>query len=90
LYGKFTQSPQSAQSNSQQASQMKLMMYGMPIMFFFILYDVPSGLLIYWITNNVLTILQQIVINDLMKKHKLARADAATSTGGGPESAGTG
>jgi len=90
LYGKFTQSPQSAQSNSQQASQMKLMMYGMPIMFFFILYDVPSGLLIYWITNNVLTILQQIVINDLMKKHKLARAEAATSTGGGPVSAGTG
>ncbi|MGB9685228.1 MAG: hypothetical protein ACPLYX_01895, partial [Rectinema subterraneum] len=39
---------------------------------------------------NVLTILQQIVINDLMKKHKLARAEAATSTGGGPVSAGTG
>jgi YidC/Oxa1 family membrane protein insertase len=90
LYGKFTQSPQSAQSNSQQASQMKLMMYGMPIMFFFILYDVPSGLLIYWITNNVLTILQQIVINDLMKKHKLARAEAAASGGGGSISTGTG
>ncbi|MDH7483319.1 MAG: membrane protein insertase YidC [Spirochaetales bacterium] len=72
FYGKFTQAPQSAQANSQQASQMKFMMYGMPIMFFFILYDVPAGLLIYWITNNVLTIAQQVVINRMMKQHKIA------------------
>ncbi|MCX8013759.1 MAG: membrane protein insertase YidC, partial [Rectinema sp.] len=89
LYGKFTQAPQSAQSGSQSASQMKFMMYGMPIMFFFILYDVPSGLLIYWITNNILTIGQQMVINDLMKKHKLAAAAApAGSTGSAPSAAG--
>jgi len=82
LYGKFTQTPQSAQMDSQQANQMKLMTYGMPLMFFFILYDVPSGLLIYWITNNILTIAQQVVINDLMKKHKIARAEVAVA--GGP------
>lgn len=50
---------------------MKLMMYGMPIMFFFVLYDVPSGLLLYWIASNVLTIAQQVVINDMLKKRKL-------------------
>lgn len=72
LYGKFTQTSQPSQS----ASQMKLMMYGMPIMFFFVLYDVPSGLLLYWIVSNVLTIVQQIVINDMLKKHKLAAATA--------------
>jgi len=72
LYGKFTQTPQTGQN----ASQMKLMMYGMPIMFFFVLYDVPSGLLLYWIVSNVLTIVQQIVINDMLKKHKLAAATA--------------
>ena len=72
LYGKFTQMPQTGQS----ASQMKLMMYGMPIMFFFILYNVPSGLLVYWIANNVLTIAQQLVINDYIKVHK-AKAAAA-------------
>ncbi|MEW6548504.1 MAG: membrane protein insertase YidC [Spirochaetota bacterium] len=75
LYGKFTQTPQSGQN----ASQMKLMMYGMPIMFFFVLYDVPSGLLLYWIVSNVLTIVQQIVINDMLKKHKLKVAS------GGPQ-----
>lgn len=83
LYGKFTQSPQSAQPNSQQASQAKLMMYGMPIMFFFILYDVPAGLLIYWIVNNVITIAQQMVINDLMKKHKIGHAETAGAGGTG-------
>jgi YidC/Oxa1 family membrane protein insertase len=79
LYGKFTSTPQSGQN----ASQMKLMMYGMPIMFFFVLYDVPSGLLIYWIVSNVLTIGQQIVINDMLKKHKLAVANAPAG-GSGP------
>ncbi len=74
LYGKFTQQPQ---SGGQSASQMKLMMYGMPIMFFFILYDVPSGLLVYWIVSNVLTIGQQAVTNRISHKKKLAAAAAA-------------
>ncbi|MDA8411414.1 MAG: membrane protein insertase YidC [Treponema sp.] len=72
LYGKFTQMPQTGQS----ASQMKIMMYGMPIMFFFILYNVPSGLLVYWIAQNILTIAQQVIINDYIKVHK-AKAAAA-------------
>ena len=83
LYGKFTQTPQTGQN----ASQMKLMMYGMPIMFFFVLYDVPSGLLLYWIVSNVLTIAQQVVINDMLKKHKLAAATAPAAQspqGGAP------
>ena len=74
LYGKFTQTSQPGQN----AGQMKLMMYGMPIMFFFVLYDVPSGLLLYWIVSNVLTIVQQMVINDMLKKHKLAAATASS------------
>ncbi|HOX12853.1 MAG TPA: membrane protein insertase YidC [Spirochaetia bacterium] len=74
LYGKFTQQPQ---SGGQSASQMKIMMYGMPIMFFFILYDVPSGLLVYWIVSNVLTIGQQAVINRMIHQKKLAAAAAA-------------
>lgn len=43
-------------------SQQKFLYFGMPIMFFFILYDMPSGLLIYWITTNIFTILQQYYI----------------------------
>lgn len=45
------------------AGNMKLMMYALPIVFFFILYDMPSGLLVYWITTNVLTAAQQYFYN---------------------------
>ncbi|MGA2546798.1 MAG: membrane protein insertase YidC [Rectinemataceae bacterium] len=73
LYGKYTQMTSPGQS----ATQMKIMMYGMPIMFFFILYNTPSGLLLYWIVSNVLSIGQQIVINDILKKRRSALAAAA-------------
>ena len=58
IYGKVTQMP-GQQSNN----QMKMMLYVMPIVFFFVLYNVPSGLLIYWIFSNLLTLVQQIIIN---------------------------
>jgi YidC/Oxa1 family membrane protein insertase len=58
IYGKVTQMP-GQQSNA----QMKMMLYILPIVFFFVLYDVPSGLLIYWIFSNILTMVQQVVIN---------------------------
>jgi len=73
LYGKYTQMTSPGQS----AGQMKLMMYGMPIMFFFILYNTPSGLLVYWIVSNVLSIGQQIVINDILKKRRAVAAASA-------------
>jgi len=40
--------------------------------FFFILYDVPSGLLVYWIMSNVLTMVQQIAINKYIARKKVA------------------
>ena len=69
LYGKVTQMP-GQQSNT----QMKMMLYVMPIIFFFILYDVPSGLLIYWICSNLLTLVQQLIINKFVLKKKAAQA----------------
>jgi YidC/Oxa1 family membrane protein insertase len=75
LYGKYT----SMTTPGQSASQMKIMMYGMPIFFFFILYNTPSGLLVYWIVSNLLSIGQQIVINDLLKKRRLSLASAASA-----------
>ena len=41
----------------------KMMMLGMPIMFFFILYNAPSGLLLYWMVMNFITIGQQLLVN---------------------------
>jgi YidC/Oxa1 family membrane protein insertase len=67
LYGKVTQTP-----DQQGNAQMKMMLYAMPVVFFFILYDVPSGLLLYWIMSNVLTMVQQVAINKYMAKKKAA------------------
>jgi YidC/Oxa1 family membrane protein insertase len=39
--------------------QMKMMMYGMPIIFTFMFLNFPSGLVLYWLINNVLSIAQQ-------------------------------
>lgn len=64
---KFTQAQQPATAG-QSGMQQKMFMYMMPLMFFFILYNVSSGLLIYWIVMNVLTTAQQMTINHLKKK----------------------
>ena len=71
LYGKVTQMP-GQQSNA----QMKMMLYVMPIVFFFVLYDVPSGLLIYWIFSNLLTLVQQVIINKYVIKKRAAAQQA--------------
>ncbi len=47
----------------------KFMMYGMPIMFFFILYNAPSGLLLYWMVMNFISIGQQVYMNKKRKKN---------------------
>lgn len=54
---------QTGQTSGSQASTMKFMTYGMPIMFFFIMYNAPSGLLLYWSTVNVISIGQQVLVN---------------------------
>jgi YidC/Oxa1 family membrane protein insertase len=51
---------------------MKFMLYGMPIIFFFILYNVPSGLTFYWIMSNILSMVQQLIINKAMAQKKAA------------------
>ena len=54
-------------------SQAKMMMF-MPIIFcgMFIFYPVPSGLVIYWFVNNVLSIAQQFFVNRTVQTPKLA------------------
>tara|TARA_Y100000588_G_scaffold391203_1_gene499147 strand:+ start:1494 stop:3182 length:1689 start_codon:yes stop_codon:yes gene_type:complete len=57
-------------------SQAKMMMF-MPVIFcaMFIFYPVPSGLVIYWFVNNVLSIGQQFFVNRSVQTPKLAQED---------------
>jgi len=69
LYGKVTQTP-----DQKTNPQMKMIMFAMPIVFFFVLYDMPSGLLVYWTSSNVLTMVQQVAIMKYLAKKKAAQA----------------
>lgn len=69
LNGLITQYGNAGMAGQSQA-QMKFMMYGMPLMFFFMFYNVPSGLLLYWTVSNILQIGQQMIINKMVKKSK--------------------
>jgi YidC/Oxa1 family membrane protein insertase len=42
--------------------QVKMMLM-LPIVFTFMFLNFPSGLVVYWLVNNVLTIAQQMYIN---------------------------
>lgn len=66
LFGKVTQTPTTGQQNS----TMKIMLYGMPLFFFFMFYNAPSGLILYWTLSNILTLVQQIIINRMMHGKK--------------------
>ena len=77
LFGKLTQTNTAAGSS---ATQMKIMMYGMPIFFFFILYNVPSGLILYWTVSNILQLVQQLIINKMV-----AAKEAEMELNKGPE-----
>ncbi len=77
LSGKITQYGQAGAPGQSQAT-MKFMMYGMPLMFFFMFYNAPAGLLLYWLTSNVLQIFQQLIINKMMKE-KRAEKDAGVA-----------
>ena len=47
---------------AEQQQQQKMMLIIMPIMFGFIFYNMPSGLVMYWIINTVLTVIEQAAI----------------------------
>lgn len=53
---------------------MKTMLYIMPLFFGYISATVPAGLALYWVTMNIVTILQQLYINKKLAKEKASNA----------------
>ncbi len=56
---------------------MKFMMYGMPLVFFFLFYNAPSGLLLYWTVSNLIQMGQQLIINKIMAEKKAEMAQTS-------------
>lgn len=62
---KFT--PQAAVVTPEQQMQQKMMTYLMPVMMLWIMWSAPAGLLLYWFFGNIVSFVQQIVINRMNK-----------------------
>jgi len=53
------------------ASQMRLMKF-MPLMMGFIFYNVSSGLVLFWLTGNVVGVIQQLLLNKFSSDDEIA------------------
>ena len=74
ISSKLMQPAGASGGSGQQQNQMKMMTYAMPVIFLFVLYDVSSGLLLYWTMTNILSIGQQLYINHRQKVKAKAKA----------------
>jgi YidC/Oxa1 family membrane protein insertase len=66
-----------SQTTTPTDKNMALMTYFMPAIFFFVLYNMPSGLVLYWTAQNVLGIVQQLFYNRQRRKKQEQLAGGA-------------
>ena len=57
-------------STVETAGQQKVLMMMMPLMFIFIFWSMPSGLVLYWALQNIFQILHQLILNYRTKTKK--------------------
>lgn len=69
FYGKITQM-NAGGAAGQNPGMMKFMTYGLPIIFSFMFYNAPSGLLLFWTVSNIIQMGQQLIINNVMAKKR--------------------
>ena len=60
----------SGQMTNQAAGQQKVMMWMLPIILTYASFSWPGGLLVYWVVTNVLSMIQQKVVNREIQKAK--------------------
>ncbi|MFA6636273.1 MAG: membrane protein insertase YidC [Candidatus Omnitrophota bacterium] len=63
LQQKMTQASTAKDMTEEQKNQQKMMMLMMPVIFGFMFYNMPSGLVLYWLTNTILMTTGQKIIS---------------------------
>ncbi len=63
---------QSKLSTVDTGGQQKMMMMMMPLVFIFIFWSMPSGLVLYWALQNIFQIVHQLIINKRSKQQEKA------------------
>ena len=66
LQQKVSQGISAAGMTDEQANQQRMMMIMMPLFFGFLFYKMPSGLVLYWLTNTILMTSEQTLISKRM------------------------
>jgi YidC/Oxa1 family membrane protein insertase len=62
-------------------TQSKSLQYMLPVVFTFLFYKMPSGLVLYWLVNTVLSVWQQYYINKGAEKEEREKIEAARRSG---------
>jgi YidC/Oxa1 family membrane protein insertase len=65
---KFT--PTTPTVTPEQQMQQKMMTYFMPVMMLWVMWAAPAGLLLYWFFGNIVSFVQQMLINKFNKKNE--------------------
>lgn len=81
-----TPAPGGEGAGNMMAQQMKMMNTMMPLMMFFIFYRSPSGLVLYWLVNTILTAAQTWRVHQA-KPAEVPAGDPATAEPGGRKGA---
>jgi len=68
----------------------KILVFAMPLVFAFVVINFPTGLLVYWITTNLFTIVQQLAIRRFLPPPEPVPAGAAAVVSGGKGGGGRG
>jgi YidC/Oxa1 family membrane protein insertase len=78
LVSQKTNNMNNSQANAQMNQQTRTMMIVSPLISLWIGYVMPAGLCVYWIINNLLSIVQELVSGKMLKKdyEKAAAAQA--------------
>jgi YidC/Oxa1 family membrane protein insertase len=74
---KFT--PTAPSVTPEQQMQQKMMTYFMPVMMLWVMWAAPSGLLLYWFSGNIVSFVQQMIINRMNKKNQPPAAEIVSS-----------
>jgi len=69
-------------SNGGDPAQQRMMMFMMPVMMAFLFWNASSGLVLYWLTGNVVGIVQQLFFNQLTPSTGVTAAPAAAKKKG--------
>ena len=70
----FFQAKSQVASTKEQQMQTKLMTWLFPIVFFFVLYNMPAGLILYWTCLNILQILETLVVSAFEGRKNLVKS----------------